>query len=106
MNWIKLIIASLFETGWVIGLAHADSAVEWILTLVSVTCSFYLLLNATKYLPVGTAYAIFVGLGATLVTIVDVAVYEVPFGWPKVVLITMLIIGVIGLKVATEEESV
>lgn len=106
MNWVKLILAALFETGWVIGLAHADSAIEWLLTLLNVTCSFYLLLNATKYLPVGTAYAIFVGLGATLVTVVDVAVYEVPLGWQKVLLITILILGVIGLKLATEEETV
>ncbi|WP_414049923.1 DMT family transporter [Macrococcus animalis] len=105
MNWIKIIIAAIFEMCWVIGLAHADVWYEWLLTVISVSISFYLLLNASKYLPVGTSYAVFVGLGATLVTIADVVFFHVPLGVEKIVLISILIIGVIGLKMATPEEA-
>lgn len=105
MNWIKIIVAAIFEMCWVIGLAHADNWYEWILTVISVSISFYLLLNASKYLPVGTSYAVFVGLGATLVTISDVVLFNEPLGMEKIVLISILIIGVIGLKIATPEEA-
>lgn len=105
MNWIKIIVAAIFEMCWVIGLAHADNWYEWILNVISVSISFYLLLNASKYLPVGTSYAVFVGLGATLVTISDVVLFNEPLGMEKIVLISILIIGVIGLKMATPEEA-
>ncbi|WP_414046114.1 DMT family transporter [Macrococcus equi] len=105
MNWIKIIIAAVFEMCWVIGLAHADVWYEWLLTLISVSISFCLLLNASKYLPVGTSYSVFVGLGATLVTIADVAFFGETFSFEKIMLISVLIIGVIGLKLATPEEA-
>lgn len=105
MNWIKIIVAAIFEMCWVIGLAHADNWYEWVLTVISVSISFYLLLNASKYLPVGTSYAVFVGLGATLVTIADVVFFNEPISIEKVILISVLIIGVIGLKMATPEEA-
>ena len=75
MNWIKIVIAAMFEVGWVVGLTHASSVIEWILTAIAIVLSFYLLINASKSLPVGTAYAVFVGLGTTGVTIFDVLVF-------------------------------
>lgn len=105
MNWIKIIVAAVFEMCWVVGLAHANTWYEWLLTLISVSLSFYLLLNASKYLPVGTSYSVFVGLGATLVTIADVVFFNQPLGIEKIILISILIIGVIGLKMATPEEA-
>ena len=64
MNWIKIIIGAIFEVG-LVGLTHANNTFEWILTVIAIVVSFYLLINASKYLPVGTSYAVYVGLGAT-----------------------------------------
>ncbi|MCU7558338.1 DMT family transporter [Macrococcus capreoli] len=105
MNWIKIIVAAIFEVCWVVGLAHSDVWYEWLLTCISVSISFYLLLNASKYLPVGTSYAVFVGLGATLVTIADVVFFNQPLSMLKILLMSTLIIGVVGLKLATPEEA-
>lgn len=105
MNWIKIIIGAIFEVGWVVGLTHANNTFEWILTVIAIVVSFYLLINASKYLPVGTSYAVYVGLGATSVTIVDFALFGEPVVIGKVILIVTLIIGVIGLKLVTREEE-
>lgn len=105
MNWIKIIIGAIFEVGWVVGLTHANNTIEWILTVIAIVVSFYLLINASKYLPVGTSYAVYVGLGATGVTIVDFALFGEPVVIGKVILIVTLIIGVIGLKLVTREEE-
>ncbi|MDO1831557.1 SMR family transporter, partial [Escherichia coli] len=62
-EWGLLIIAAVFEVGWVIGLKHSESFGEWALTVVAIVISFSLLIRSGRYLPVGTAYAVFVGLG-------------------------------------------
>jgi paired small multidrug resistance pump len=65
MNWLKIVIAALFEVGWVVGLTHASNTIEWLGTVIAIFLSFYLLIQASKVLPAGTTYAIFVGLGTT-----------------------------------------
>lgn len=104
MSWIKLLIASVFEVGWVVGLTHADTFVEWVGTVIAIFMSFYLLINASQKLPVGTSYAVFVGLGATGVTIMDMVVFDEPFHLVKVILIAVLVSAVMGLKFVTTEE--
>lgn len=81
MNWLKIIIGAVFEVVWVVGLTHSSNVLEWIVTLIAIVISFYLLITASKALPVGTSYAVYVGLGATGVTIVDF----VFFGQPVVI---------------------
>lgn len=106
MNWIKIIIASIFEVGWVIGITHADSWWQWVLTVIAIYVSFYLLIVASMELPVGTSYAVFVGLGATGVAISDFLFFGQPFTIWNIVFIAVLLIGVIGLKMVTSEERV
>ena len=103
MNWLKIIIASVFEVGWVIGLTHATSVIEWLLTIIAIFLSFYLLIEASKWLPVGSAYAVFVGLGTTGVTVFDFLFFGQPVVIGKIILIITLIIGVVGLKLVTPE---
>ncbi|MBF0813775.1 DMT family transporter [Staphylococcus sp. KG4-3] len=105
MNWLKIIIASLFEVGWVIGLTHATSVIEWLFTMIAIFLSFYLLIEASKWLPVGSAYAVFVGLGTTGVTIFDFVFFGAPFSMIKVILIFMLLVGVISLKLVTSSKG-
>lgn len=105
MNWIKIIIASIFEIGWVLGLTHASNAIEIIGTIIAIVISFYLLISASKYLPVGTSYAVFVGLGTTGVTLFDFLIFNQPFQLSKIILIFLLLLGVIGLKLVTQQKG-
>lgn len=105
MNWLKIVIGALFEVGWVVGLTHANHMFDWILTIIAIVVSFYLLIHASKQLPVGTAYAVYVGLGASGVTIADFVFFGEPVIVGKVLLIVILIIGVVGLKLVTNEKE-
>ncbi|GGC77530.1 multidrug resistance protein SMR [Thalassobacillus devorans] len=105
MNWLKVFIAALFEVLWVIGLKHADSFWAWGGTVVSIVVSFYLLIMAGKRLPVGTVYAVFVGLGTAGTVIAGILFFEEPFKWSKIMLIGFLLAGIIGLKLVTEDKE-
>lgn len=104
-NWISLIIAAILEVFWVIGLAHAYSFWTWTGTIVALIISNYLMISAGRALPVGTVYSVFVGLGAAGTVISEILFFNEPFRWAKVALIALLLIGVIGLKVVTEEKA-
>ncbi|MDK4264742.1 DMT family transporter [Staphylococcus warneri] len=104
MKWLKVILAGLVEIIWVTGLNNADSIFSWLFTLIFIILSFYLVINATKSLPVGTVYAIFVGIGAAGIVIVDILFFNQPFTFMKILLVTLLIIGIIGLKLSTTDD--
>lgn len=100
-QWLKVIVAGIVEVGWVIGLKHASSPLEWGVTLVAIFISFYFMISASKKLPVGTVYAVFVGIGTTGTVLVDSFLFGQPFTLTKVVLVLVLLCGVVGLKLAT-----
>lgn len=102
-EWLKVLIASFFEVVWVIGLKHADSPVDWSFTVIGIVVSFYLMVMAGKYLPIGTVYAVFVGLGTAGTVLSEIILFQEPFQIAKIVLIGLLIVGVVGLKVVTED---
>ncbi len=62
-HWIKVFIAAFFEVFWVIGLKYSYDFWAWTGTVVSIIISFYLMIMAGRKLPVGTVYAVFVGMG-------------------------------------------
>ncbi|WP_018662674.1 DMT family transporter [Heyndrickxia acidiproducens] len=103
--WIKVFIGVCFEVLWVIGLKHAGNFLEWGGTLLSISASFYALLSAAKTLPSGTVYAVFVGLGTAGTAISEIVFFGEPFDTVKIVLILILLTGVIGLKIVTEEKT-
>ena len=104
LKWLKVILAGLVEIIWVTGLNNADSIFSWLFTLIFIILSFYLVINATKSLPVGTVYAIFVGIGAAGTVIVDILFFNQPFTFMKILLVTLLILGIIGLKLSTTDD--
>ena len=104
-TWLQVIIAAFFEVGWVIGLKHANGALEWILTIIAIIVSFYLLLYASSKLPVGTVYAVFVGLGTAGTVISDIVLFDQPVKIIKLVLIAVLLIGVMGLKLLSHDDG-
>lgn len=105
-EWLKVFIAALFEVFWVIGLKYADGVLEWGGTIIAIAISFYGLVAAGRHLPVGTVYAVFVGLGTAGTTAVDLLFFGEPFKLSKVLLIVLLLVGVIGLKLVTGEKVV
>ncbi|TDF94196.1 multidrug efflux SMR transporter [Paenibacillus piri] len=104
MNWIKVFVAALFEVVWVMGLKHADSFGEWAATFIAIAVSFYGMIMAGRHLPVGTVYAVFVGLGTAGTVLAEIIFFGEAFKPAKVALICVLLVGVIGLKMVTKEQ--
>ncbi|MBO9130842.1 multidrug efflux SMR transporter [Bacillus sp. 165] len=102
MGWAKVFIAALFEVFWVIGLKHADNTLEWGGTILAISISFYFMIDAGKRLPVGTVYAVFVGIGTAGTVFSETFFFGEAFHIMKVFLIFVLLSGVIGLKLVTK----
>ncbi|NMM39211.1 MAG: quaternary ammonium compound efflux SMR transporter SugE [Glaciimonas sp.] len=104
MAWIILVLAGLFEIVWAIGLKYTEGFTRlWpsIGTVVAMLISFGLLGIALKSLPVGTAYAVWVGVGAVGTVILGIVLLDEPTSPAKLISVALIIIGIIGLKLAT-----
>ena len=104
-NWIKVFMAAFFEVFWVIGLKHSDSVWEWAGTAVCIAISFNMKIMAGRTLPVGTVYAVFVGMGTAGTVFAEVVFFGEPFKLTKVLFILLMLIGVIGLKLVTKDSE-
>lgn len=104
-TWLSVIIAALFEVGWVIGLKHAGGVLEWGATVIAILVSFTLMIRASRFLPVGTVYAVFVGLGTAGTVLVEIILFGAPVQMEKMLLIAVLLVGVIGLKMLSKEKK-
>lgn len=103
--WLSVVIAAFFEVGWVIGLKHADSVLEWGGTLIAMIISFYLMVMAGRDLAVGTVYAVFVGLGTTGTVLAEILLFDAPVISAKLALIVLLLGGVISLKMLSNQKE-
>lgn len=74
--WGMVQIAAAFEVGWVIGLKHANNLWEWSATAIAIIISIYLMIKVSRYLPVGTVYALFVGLGTAGTVLAEILFLE------------------------------
>src|SRR5688572_1987466 len=104
MAWGILILAGLFEMGWAIGLKYTEGFTQvWptVWTVVAMIISLYLLGIAMKGLPVGTAYAVWVGVGAVGTVILGIVLLKEPTNAGRLVSVALIIAGIIGLKLAT-----
>lgn len=104
MNWIILVLAGLFEVGWAIGLKYTDGFTRpWptIGTVIAMVISLGLLGIAMKSLPVGTAYAIWVGVGAVGTAILGIILLGEPATTGRLVSLALIVAGIIGLKLAS-----
>ncbi|MGO2265045.1 quaternary ammonium compound efflux SMR transporter SugE [Halomonas sp.] len=103
MSWFILFVAGLLEIGWAIGLKYSVGFTKpwptaW--TLLSLVASFLLLGLALKTLPVGTAYAIWVGIGAVGTAILGIVLFGESLGVLKLMSLTLIVAGLVGLKLA------
>ncbi|TWV99629.1 DMT family transporter [Chitinophaga pinensis] len=107
MNWIILIIGGLFEVGFTFSLGKAKEAAGnavyfWYTCFaVCLILSMYTLMKATQTLPLGTAYAVWTGIGAVGTVLVGILVFKEPATFLRVLFIATLIGSIIGLKVVS-----
>jgi quaternary ammonium compound-resistance protein SugE len=104
MPWIILLLAGIFEIGWAIGLKYTQGFTRLWPTLGTVTAmvvSMALLGVAMKSLPVGTAYAVWVGVGAVGTAILGMVLLGEPANPGRLVSLGLIVLGIIGLKLAT-----
>jgi quaternary ammonium compound-resistance protein SugE len=104
MSWLILVLAGLFEIGWAIGLKYTDGFTRlWptIGTVASMVVSLGLLAVAMKSLPVGTAYAVWVGVGAVGTAILGIMLLGEPANAGRMVSLGLIVAGIIGLKLAS-----
>lgn len=102
MGWLYVLLAAVVEVFWVIGLKYSETVLQWMGTALMIVLSFYLIIKACEQLPSGTVYAVFTGLGATAIVVIDFVVFHAVFSIAKVVLIGLIVTGVVGLKLTTD----
>ena len=105
MAWIYLIIAGLFEIGWPLGLKMAQTMegkqfTGLAIAVIAMGLSGFFLFSAQKEIPMGTAYAVWTGIGAAGTFILGIVLYNDPIGILRIASVLLIIAGVIGLKLA------
>jgi quaternary ammonium compound-resistance protein SugE len=99
--WLTLAVAGLFEVGWAIGLEYSQGFTRLfpsILTVISLAISMLLLARAVQSLPIGTAYAVWTGIGAVGAATLGVVLFDEPSSAARVGFITLIVVGVVGLN--------
>ena len=100
--WVLLAIAGLLETGWAIGLKYTEGFTRlWpsVLTAIAFVASMYLLARAAVVLPIGTAYAVWVGIGAAGAAMLGIALFGEPASPLRLFFLVLLVASIVGLKV-------
>jgi quaternary ammonium compound-resistance protein SugE len=103
MNWLILVVAGLFEIGWAVGLKYTEGFTRlWptVGTTLSMIVSVVLLGIAMKSLPVGTAYAVWVGVGAVGTAIFGIVLFGEPVNLTRLISLAFILAGIIGLKLS------
>ncbi len=103
MNWGILILAGMFEAGWAIGLKYSEGFTRlWpsVWTAVAMAISLWLLGIAMKGLPVGTAYSVWVGIGAVGTVFLGIVLFDEPANTARLISVAFIISGIIGLKLS------
>lgn len=104
MQWLLLIVAGFLETGWAIGLKYSQGftkLVPSVFTILGMIASFYCLSLALKSLPLGTAYAIWTGIGTVGTVILGIVLFKEPIDTMRLVCVGFIIIGIVGLKLVS-----
>jgi len=103
MPWVILIVAALFEVGWAIGLKFTDGFTRlWpsVWTAAAIVASMILLAVAARTLPIGTAYAMWTGIGAAGTAVLGMWLFGEPATAGRLVSLALVVAGVVGLKLA------
>ena len=104
MPWLILFVAGLFEVGWAIGLKYTHGFTRlWpsVFTVMAMAVSLFLLAQALRTLPIGTAYAIWTGIGAVGTAVLGIVLFSEPATAMRLGCIGLIVTGIVGLKFAS-----
>jgi quaternary ammonium compound-resistance protein SugE len=104
MQWVLLVIAGLLEMGWAVGLKYTQGFTKLIpsvFTVMVMMASFYFLSLALRSLPLGTAYAVWTGIGTVGIVILGIILFKEPVDLLRLLFIGLIVIGIIGLKMVS-----
>lgn len=104
MAWLLLLVAGLLEIGWAVGLKYTQGftrPVPTALTVVSMVLSMLLLGLSVRTLPLGTAYAVWTGIGTVGTAVLGIVLFREPATVLRLVCIGLIVTGIVGLKLAT-----
>lgn len=104
MAWIYLVVAGLLEVVWAVGLKYSEGFTRPLastVTVVAMAGSFWLLALALKQIPLGTGYAIWVGVGAVGTAILGIVLFGESAAWPRLACVALILAGIAGLKLTS-----
>lgn len=104
MAWILLVVAGLLEAGWAVGLKFTDGfrkPLPSVLTIAGIVISLLMLAQAARTLPIGTAYPVWVGIGAAGAAVLGMLLLNEPVSPARLFFLGLLIMAIIGLKLTT-----
>lgn len=102
LAWVLLALAGCFEVAWAVGLKYTEGFTRFwpsALTVIAMALSFYLLAQSLKVLPIGTAYAVWTGIGAVGTALLGIILFGEPGSAARLVCIALIVGGIVGLKV-------
>ncbi|MFN7019228.1 MAG: DMT family transporter [Fimbriimonadales bacterium] len=108
MAWLYLVIAGLMEIVWATALKFSNGFTRLVPTVIALTtawASFWFLAMAVRKIPIGTAYAVWVGIGAVGVALVGMAWFREPRDFWRLFFIGLIVLGVVGLKLVSRDEG-
>ena len=106
MKWIRLLIAGVLEVSWAVAMNYSEgftTLVPSIITAIGYIASAIFLSMALKDLPLGTAYAIWTGIGIIGTTLLGIVLFNEKLSLPQVICVILIIIGIVGLKMLNNE---
>jgi quaternary ammonium compound-resistance protein SugE len=102
--WITLAAAGLFEIVWAVGLKYADGFTKPVpsaITITAMVISMWLLAQAARELPIGTAYAIWTGIGAVGAAVLGIILFQESANLVRIGCVALIVLGIVGLKLST-----
>jgi quaternary ammonium compound-resistance protein SugE len=104
MSWVYLVFAGLLEVVWAVGLKYTYGFTKLgpsVITVVAMAGSFYLLSLSMRTLPIGTAYGVWVGIGAVGAAVAGTVLFKEPASALRIVSILLVVAGIVGLKISS-----
>lgn len=104
MAWLILFVAGMLEIAWAVGLKFTHGLTRFwpsVLTVAGGLASFALLAQAAKSLPIGTAYAVWTGIGAVGTALLGMVLFDEPRDWLRLACILLIVIGITGLRLTS-----
>src|SRR5699024_3563183 len=103
LGWIYVLFAAIVEVFWVIGLKYSETLWEWAGTAIVIVLSFYFVIKEYERLPATNVYAAFTGSRLAVIVLIYFIVFGADLSLAKVIFIALIIIGVIGIKITTDD---